>query len=214
MRQYDIHLVRLDPTLGSEIRKTRPCIVISPDEMNAHLRTVQVAPLTSNARAYPWRVAITVQRRKGMVALDWKSMDKWFEEDEEVSIHARDPYTRIDILPSSRTVRIEIDGETVAESKRPRILHESGLPPRYYLPKADVRLDLMTPTSTSSGCPYKGTARYWTVTAGGGEHEDIVWGYDAPLPESAGIAGYVSFYNEKVDIYVDGELQERPNTKF
>ena len=185
----------------------------SPSRGEATIFDVKAGGKTSAAGAYGYTES-PIPELEGMVALAWKSMDKWYEEDEEVSVHARDPYTRIDILPSSRTVRIEIDGETVAESKAPRILHESGLPPRYYLPKTDVRLDLMTPTSTSSGCPYKGTARYWTVAAGGGVHEDIVWGYDAPLPESAGIAGYVSFYNEKVDIYVDGELQERPKTKF
>lgn len=150
----------------------------------------------------------------GMVALTWKKMDHWFEEDEEVYVHARDPYTRMEILQSSRHVRVAIDGVTVAESGSPRILHESGLPPRYYLPKPAVRLDLLTPTDTVTACPYKGWARYWSVTVGDSVHEDIIWGYDTPLPESAGLAGYVCFYSERVDIYVDGELQERPKTKF
>ncbi len=103
---------------------------------------------------------------------------------------------------------------TVAESANPRILRESGLPPRYYLPKTDVRLDLLAPTETVPACPYKGTARYWAVKVGGDVHDDAVWAYDNPLPESAAIAGLVSFYNERVDIHVDGELQERPRTKF
>ncbi|HEY6634539.1 MAG TPA: DUF427 domain-containing protein [Acidimicrobiia bacterium] len=144
----------------------------------------------------------------------WDTLDHWFEEDEEVFVHARDPYTRIDIVPSSRRVRVEVDGECVAESTGAAFLFETGLPTRYYLPKPDVRMDLLTPTDRSTRCPYKGTARYWTVSAAGKTHENLVWGYDAPLPESQKILGMVAFYNEKVDIYVDGILQKRPRTKF
>jgi len=147
-------------------------------------------------------------------AFVWETMDHWFEEDEEVFVHARDPYARIDILASSRRVRVEIDGVTVADSSNASMLHESYLPVRYYFPKTDVRMDLMTPTERATGCPYKGTARYWTATINGVEHENILWGYDSPLPESQKIAGLVAFYNEKVDIYVDEQLQERPKTKF
>ena len=144
----------------------------------------------------------------------WRTMDHWFEEDEEVFVHARDPYTRIDIVPSSRRVRVEIDGETVAESTNASFLFETGLPTRYYFPKTDVRLELMTPTDRVTACPYKGTARYWSVTVDGATHENVVWGYDSPLPESQKILGQVAFYNEKVDIYVDEVLQERQKTKF
>ncbi|HEX5696116.1 MAG TPA: DUF427 domain-containing protein [Acidimicrobiia bacterium] len=146
--------------------------------------------------------------------LVWKTMDHWFEEDEEVYVHARDPYTRIDILPSSRRVRVEIDGVTVADTRNGSFLFETGLPVRYYLPKVDVMMGLLTPTDLATACPYKGTARYWTVTVNGARYENIVWGYDTPLPESQKIAGLVSFYNEKTDIYVDEVLQERPKTKF
>ncbi len=144
----------------------------------------------------------------------WKTMDHWFEEDEEVYVHARDPHTRIDILPSSRRVRVEIDGVTVADTTNPSMLHETGLPVRYYIPKTDVRFDLLTPTDLATACPYKGTARYWNVNIGESTHDNILWGYDTPLPESQKIAGLVAFYNEKVDIYVDEVLQERPKTKF
>ena len=147
-------------------------------------------------------------------AFVWNTMDHWFEEDEEVYVHARDPYTRIDILPSSRRVRVELDGLTVADSTNASFLFETGLPPRYYLPKTDVRMDLLAPTDLETACPYKGTARYWSLTIDGKVHENIVWGYDAPLPESQKIGGLVSFYNEKLDIYLDEELQERPKTKF
>ena len=144
----------------------------------------------------------------------WNTMDHWFEEDEEVFVHARDPYTRIDILSSSRRVRVEIDGVTVADTTNGSFLFETGLPTRYYIPKTDVAMALLTPTDLVSACPYKGTARYWTVTVNGDRHENVVWGYDTPLPESQKIAGLVSFYNEKVDIYLDEILQERPKTKF
>jgi uncharacterized protein (DUF427 family) len=150
----------------------------------------------------------------GHVAFVWDTMDHWFEEDEEVFVHARDPYTRIDIVPSSRPVRVEIDGECVAETTGAVFLFETGLPTRYYLPKTDVRMDMLTPTDLVTRCPYKGTARYWTVQTADETHENVVWGYDAPLPESQKILGMVAFYNEKVDILVDGVLQERPRTKF
>ncbi|MCI0543678.1 MAG: DUF427 domain-containing protein [Actinobacteria bacterium] len=147
-------------------------------------------------------------------AFVWATMDHWFEEDEEVYVHARDPYTRVDILRSGRRVRVEIDGVTVADSTNTSFLFETGLPTRYYFPKTDVRFDLLTPTSTVTACPYKGTARYWTATVEAQSHPDVVWGYDFPLPESQKIAGLVAFYNEKVDIYVDEVPQPRPKTKF
>ncbi|MBX6385522.1 MAG: DUF427 domain-containing protein [Microbispora sp.] len=150
---------------------------------------------------------------RGHVRFDWDAMDNWFEEDEEVFVHPRDPYTRVDILASSRHVRVEVGGVTVADSRSPRILFETGLPPRYYLPKTDVRLDLLRPSETVTYCPYKGRAVYWSV----GDDEsgkDLVWSYPTPLPESQKIAGLVAFYDEKVDVYVDGVLQDRPKSKF
>jgi uncharacterized protein (DUF427 family) len=155
-----------------------------------------------------------IEELRMMVAFDWAAMDAWFEEDEEVFVHARDPYTRVDVLPSSRHIEVEIDGVTVADSTNARLLFETGLPVRYYLPKTDVRMDLLTSTETQTHCPYKGTAEYWSVTVDGTQHNDIVWGYRTPLPESAGIGGLVSFYNEKVDIMVDGIPEERPKTMF
>jgi len=150
----------------------------------------------------------------GHYAFVWKSMDHWFEEDEEVWVHARDPYTRIDILPSGRRVRVEVAGATVADTSNASFLYETGLPTRHYIPKTDVRMDLLTPTDTVTECPYKGAARYWTVTVDGRDYDDIAWGYDAPLPESQRVAGMVAFYNEKVDVYVDEVLEEKPKTKF
>jgi uncharacterized protein (DUF427 family) len=150
----------------------------------------------------------------GHVKVDWDAVDHWFEEDVEVFIHPRDPYKRIDSLPSSRHVRVRIDGVLVADSQRPTILYETLLPARYYLPMSDVRLELLTPTETSTACPYKGWAHYWTADIDGVDHVDIAWGYRTPLPESEAVAGLVCFYNEKVDLEIDGEAIARPSTKF
>ena len=155
-----------------------------------------------------------IEELRDLIRLDWEAMDAWFEEDEQVFTHPRDPYTRVDILPSSRHVRVEVDGVTVAESTSPRLLFETGLPARYYLPKTHVRLDLLIPTDTVSHCPYKGQAEWWSVRVGEHVYDDLAWSYPTPLPESQKIAGLIAFYNEKVDIYLDGELQERPSTKF
>jgi uncharacterized protein (DUF427 family) len=148
------------------------------------------------------------------IRLEWGAMDAWFEEDEQVFTHPRDPYTRVDILPSSRRVRVEVDGVTIAESTKPTLLFETGLPARYYLPRTHVRLDLLAATDTVSDCPYKGQAEWWSVHAGDAVHADLAWSYRSPLPESQKIAGLIAFYNEKVDLHVDGMLQERPSTKF
>lgn len=140
---------------------------------------------------------------RDLVRLDWAAMDAWFEEDQEVFTHPRSPYTRIDILPSSRRVRVEIEGTTVAESRSPRVLFETGLPPRFYLPKTDVALELLEPSETVSHCPYKGRAEHLSARIGGRLHPDVAWTYPTPLPESAGIAGLVCFYDSRTDITVE-----------
>lgn len=152
---------------------------------------------------------------QGYVAFYWNKMDSWFEEDEEIFVHPRDPYKRVDVLHSSRHVRVVVAGETVAETRRPRLLFETGLPTRYYIPKVDVRMDLLTPTDTRTRCPYKGEAVYWTAKIGEKEYDDIVWSYPAPIPECPKIEGLMCFFNERVDeIVVDGERQEVPMTQW
>jgi uncharacterized protein (DUF427 family) len=185
----------------------------SPSRGDGELYDLKVGSATAEAAAliYP---SSPLEALRSLVRLDWNAMSEWLEEDEPVYVHPRDPYTRVDILASSRHVRVEVDGVTVAESSQPRILFETGLPPRYYMPLTDVRMDLLRPSDSQSKCPYKGTASYWSVDTGAGVHEDIVWIYRAPLPESQKIAGLACLYNEKVDLYLDGELQERPRTHF
>ncbi len=141
-------------------------------------------------------------------------MDAWYEEDEEVWVHARDPYHRVDVVRSSRHVEVMVAGERLADSHRPALLFETGLPVRYYLPKLDVRMDLLRATATLTNCPYKGRAQYWSLVLGEKVHEDVVWCYHTPLPESAKIADLVCFYNEKVEVIVDGVAEERPETGF
>jgi uncharacterized protein (DUF427 family) len=155
-----------------------------------------------------------IELLRDTIKLKWQAMDAWFEEDEEVFTHPRDPYTRVDILASSRHVRVEVAGVTVAESTSPRLLFESRLPVRYYLPKPHVHMELMRHHDIVTHCPYKGSAESWSVLAGDQLHENLAWCYPTPLPESEKIAGLIAFYNEKVDLLVDGVRQERPSTKF
>jgi uncharacterized protein (DUF427 family) len=180
---------------------------------DAEVLTVKVSAATAEraARRYP---GSPVPELRDHLRFDWNAMSEWLEEDEPVYVHARSPYTRVDILASSRRVRVELDGVTVADSASPRILFETGLPPRYYLPLSDVRMDLLRPSQTQTSCPYKGTASYWSVDTGRGVHEDVVWIYRTPLPESQKIAGLACFYDEKVDVFIDGEPQGRPKTHF
>jgi len=148
------------------------------------------------------------------LTFSWDKMDAWFEEDEQVFVHPRDPYKRVDTVHSSRHVRVEIDGVTLGETHRPVLLFETGLPTRYYIPKLDVRMDLLESSEYVTSCPYKGMARYWSARVGDKIVNDIVWSYPAPIPECPKIANLLCFYNERVDLYVDGVLQRRPITPF
>ena len=141
------------------------------------------------------------------MAFYWDKMDTWFEEDEPVHVHARNPYHRVDTRLSSRHIKVMHGGEVVAESSRPTLLFETDVTTRYYLPAVDVRLDLLTPSDTTSECPYKGDARYYSLKVG--EHpQDLVWSYEKPLPEAFDVRDKLCFYSEKVDaFYVDGEKQ-------
>jgi uncharacterized protein (DUF427 family) len=144
------------------------------------------------------------------IAFEWPKIEAWYEEDDEVFVHPRDPYHRVDVLNSSRHVKVVLDGEVIAETRRPRLLFETSLPTRYYIPKIDVRLDLLEPSSTITQCPYKGNAQYYSVRVGETLHQDVIWYYPFPIAECPKIANLLAFYNERVELYVDGELQERP----
>ena len=138
-------------------------------------------------------------------------IDHWYE---QVFVHPRDPYHRVDILESSRRVRVRVNGEVVAETERPRVLFETGLPPRYYIPPEDVREDVLLESEKTTRCPYKGVASYWSVRVGGEKFDDLVWSYEDPIPEATKIKGYLCVFNERVDLEVDDEEQERPRTQW
>lgn len=146
----------------------------------------------------------------GYVTVAWDAIDHWYEEDEEVFVHPRDPFVRVDVLHSSRHVRVKRDGHLLAESHNPVLLFETGLPTRYYLPENDVQTSLLSDSDLQTGCPYKGIASYRHVTLDGRTHPNLFWYYKEPFEEAAGVKGYLAPYNERVELIVDGELQERP----
>jgi uncharacterized protein (DUF427 family) len=209
---YPAYYVPIEDVRGDVLVATAT-VTHSPSRGDAHHFTVKAggSEAIDAASTYP---DSPIEVLRSFVRIDWDAMDSWFEEDEEVFVHPRDPYSRVDALPSSRRVRVVIDGVTAAESTHPTLLFETGLPARYYLPKTDVRMDLLTPTDNVTHCPYKGTARYWSARVGDTTVENIAWSYPTPLPESIKLAGLVAFYNEHVDIWVDGELETRPKTPF
>ena len=146
----------------------------------------------------------------GYVLVHWGAADRWLEEDEEIVGHPRDPFHRIDIRRSSRHVVVSLDGQVVADSTRPTLLFETGLPVRSYLPREDVRMDLLGPSDTRTTCAYKGHASY--LSAAG--HPDIAWTYEDPLVDAEQVRGLLAFFDEHADVTVDGELRERPRTEW
>jgi uncharacterized protein (DUF427 family) len=151
---------------------------------------------------------------RGHVAVYWHVPDEWFAEDEQLFGHPRDPYSRIDVYRTSRRVCVTVGGEVVAESVRTRALFETGLPTRYYFPPEDVRLDLLDPSPKRTRCAYKGSASYWHVRAGGELHDDLAWTYPDPQHDAEPVRDLIAFFNERVDLEVDGEAQDRPRTQW
>ncbi|WP_211879691.1 DUF427 domain-containing protein [Pseudarthrobacter albicanus] len=148
----------------------------------------------------------------GYVVLDFGAFD-WLEDDEEIIGHPRDPFHRVDIRASSLKVEVALDGVTLASTNGAQLLYETMLPVRYYIPPEDVRLDLMEASPKRTVCPYKGEARYWTypVPESG---RNVAWSYDRRFRDAAQIHGLVCFFNERVDVTVDGVLQVRPVTPW
>ena len=182
-----------------------------PKKGDASYYTIRVGDrvVKNGAWYYPEVLSHTPPVLAGLIAFYFDRMDRWLEEDEEIGVHPRDPYHRIDILKTDRHVRISLDGELLAESDRAVALFESNLPPRWYIPREDVVAEL-EPSDTVTRCPYKGTAGYYSVNGS----KDLIWYYADPLPEAGRIKGLVCFFNEKVDLELDGELQECPETPW
>jgi uncharacterized protein (DUF427 family) len=148
----------------------------------------------------------------GYVRFEWDSLE-WFEEDERIYEHPRSPYARHDALRSHRHVRVELDGAVLADTHSPVLLFETGLPTRYYIDRTDVSMQYLVPSETQTVCPYKGvTSAYWSVRVGEAIHADLAWMYQYPLGAVSRVAGLIAFYNEKVDIEVDGVRLPRPVT--
>jgi len=147
------------------------------------------------------------------VRFEWSALDGWFEEDEEIFVHPRSPYTRVDALRSTRSVRVERDGVVLAASASPVMVYETGLPTRYYLDQRNVRFEHLVPSKTRTECPYKGrVSGYWSASINGRIHPDLAWMYSFPTRQLLPIAGLVAFLNERVDIFIDGQAQARPKT--
>jgi uncharacterized protein (DUF427 family) len=159
--------------------------------------------------------AAKVEGLDDTVRFEWSALDAWFEEDEQVFVHPRNPYTRVDSLRSTRRLRVESHGVVLAETASPVLCFETGLPTRYYVNRTDVDFGALVPSDTVTACPYKGTTSgYWSARVGGRTHPDVAWAYDFPTRDLLPIAGLVAFYNEKVDLFLDGVELERPRTHF
>lgn len=157
--------------------------------------------------------AAKVEGLDDTVRFDWSAFDAWYEEDEQVFVHPRNPYTRVDCLRSTRTVRVESHGVVLVETSSPVLLFETGLPTRYYFNRTDVDFTKLVPSDTVTSCPYKGTTTgYWSALVGGRTHPDVAWTYDFPTREALPVAGLIAFYNEKLDIILDGVRLDRPQT--
>ncbi|KAJ7761924.1 hypothetical protein DFH07DRAFT_814558 [Mycena maculata] len=153
------------------------------------------------------------QHLNGLLKINFSQADAWFEEAEQIFVHPKDPYKRVDVLNSSRHIRVEVDGVEVANTRAPKLLYETGLPVRSYIAKTDCRLDLLVPSELVTACPYKGEAHYYHVQVSPEKRVDnVVWWYRNPNLECAGINGLVAFYDEKVDVFVDGVKQTRPKS--
>jgi uncharacterized protein (DUF427 family) len=150
----------------------------------------------------------------GYVIVDFDAFDEWREEDEVLVGHARDPFTTVDTRRSSRRVQVDIGGVTIADSTRSVMLFETHLPTRYYVPRADVRTDLLAPSATTSVCAYKGRARYWSASVDGRTVTDVAWSYEDPHNYATAVEDMICFFNERVDLRVDGEQMARPRSPW
>jgi uncharacterized protein (DUF427 family) len=187
-----------------------------PYKGTASYRTIRVGDRISENAVWGYPDPFEeVTAIRDFVAFYWDRVDHWYEEDEEIFVHPRDPYKRVDAINSSRHVQVILGGEIVADTRRARFLFETRLPTRYYIPAEDVRMDLLVPSVKVTACPYKGQARYWSARIGGQEFPDIVWSYPEPILECPKIKDYLCFFNEQVDeIRVDGAVVPRPVTPW
>jgi uncharacterized protein (DUF427 family) len=175
----------------------------------ARRHTLQLGSEIRKGAAWVWEDDAP-EALHGTVRFEWDALDSWFEEDEPVFVHPRSPYTRVDALRSTSSVRVELEGVVLAEAPSCVKLYETGLPTRYYLDRPYVDFTVLRDSRTVTSCPYKGTTSgYWSFDGDVATHDDIAWAYDFSTPQVSRIAGLVAFFNERVDLYVDGELLPR-----
>ncbi|PSN65772.1 DUF427-domain-containing protein [Corynespora cassiicola Philippines] len=165
--------------------------------------------LTSGNASTSSVVFFNTEQLKDLVKVDFSAIDQWFQDGEPIKDHPKNPERRIDVTPSTSTIRVELDGVKLAESSKSLFLDEKPYRTRYYLPRDSVNWDVLKKSDTVTHCPYKGDANYHHVVVNGKEHRDIVWAYDDPITKTAAIAGSLCFYNEKVDIWVDGVKEKK-----
>lgn len=181
---------------------------LSPGPARGH--TLQLGSVSRRGAAWVW-TAEAPEALRGTARFCWDAIDAWFEEDEQVFVHPRNPYTRVDALRSNRGVRVEVAGTMLADAPSSVMVFETGLPTRYYLDRVFVDWARLLPSATVTSCPYKGkTSGYWSFVTESQKEEDLAWAYDFPTRQLSPIAGMVAFYNERVDLYLDGALLPRP----
>jgi uncharacterized protein (DUF427 family) len=186
-----------------------------PGKGVASYRTLELGDRTEPDAAWTFEEpAPGAEFLAGHISFVWSAIDEWFTEDEQLFGHPRDPYSRIDVFKSSRHVRVSLEDELLAETRRSKVLFETALPPRFYVPPEDVRDELLIPSPSRSRCAYKGSASYWHVRVGGRLVEDLVWCYRDPQHDAKPVADLFCFFNERVDLEVDGVRQDRPRTQW
>jgi uncharacterized protein (DUF427 family) len=208
----DVRMAWLEPVESSEVAAQGEGPWPDPPQQK---RVYTVRGDDRVAKSAAWQVAASDAHPElaDRVAFAWQAMDAWFEEDHQIRVHPHDPYHRIDVRPSSRHVRIGLHGETVAETRRPVLLFETGLPPRYYIPPTDVRRDMMEEGTRTTHCGYKGTGTHVSFRVGDDLVENIAWHYRFPNPGYELIQDLYAFYQERIDDFlVDGERIEKVNT--
>jgi uncharacterized protein (DUF427 family) len=184
------------------------------DSKRAHLvwdegKTIPVYAFPADDARLDLIPADAISPRGELVHVAFGALDEWLEEEHPQVGHPPDPYKRIDVRPSSRHVRVWIGGQVVAETRRAKALFETGLPVRWYIPREDVRAEL-EPSDHRTVCAYKGHALHFDVAG----EAAVAWTYPDPLHDGLPVKDLIAFYDERVDVEVDGELQERPATQW